>query len=62
MEACTIDINEKRKGFAPSSFVLKKKASLDFPEVRPFPVGKGNLSSEKKLCAVWRVFLEANHT
>ena len=28
MEACTIDIKEKRKGFALSSFVLKKKGLL----------------------------------
>lgn len=31
MEACPIDINEKRKGFAPSSFILKKKGVLGLP-------------------------------
>lgn len=31
MEARTIDINEKRKGFAPSSFVLKIKGVLGLP-------------------------------
>lgn len=58
MEACTIDINEKRKGFAPSSFVLKKKGILGLPWSKTFSCGEGKpIFWEEALCSLEGVLM-----